>query len=515
MTQARRLVDWVGAGRAVTSKGVLRPADVPDLARSLGVTVPARIRTAADVEAVHQPWVAAEAAGWLTVTASRVVAAVPADDDVVQSWWAAVRAVLRTESRDDRRRGAPVLCRTLLTAISTEPADLDAAVDELLQDIDVGDADAIYAAFGQGLRPVEAGLGFLAEVGAVDADRRRTALGHLMAQRLAEEWPLPLSPDLPAAALLDQLIGLNNDERWRQAGPWLLQRDRAAAADELLAAAAAGGPAQRLAAIDVVASLGGVALSAWQRASEIPVLAPHARIALTGPKDDEDEADADPAELQWLVIEYAAAALSVEGPVEAYLLLDEHGGLDAPDISGHPDEAALRTALADLIADGGPLIPTYQLKITLAGVRPPVWRRVRLPSSTTLDEVHRVIQVAFGWNDDHLHVFTADGRSYADPFFDLDDCADEFLARLSRLAPRKGATITYVYDLGDHWEHRITVERIIETDEPPAYAYAVCVGGQGEAPVEDWDPDSSHTVMPFDLAATNRALRELGTGSPD
>jgi hypothetical protein len=51
---------------------------------------------------------------------------------------------------------------------------------------------------------------------------------------------------------------------------------------------------------------------------------------------------------------------------------------------------------------------------------PPVWRRVRLPATTTLDALHEVIQVVFDWDDDHLHVFTVDGRRYADPYAQLD-----------------------------------------------------------------------------------------------
>ncbi|GAA2661943.1 hypothetical protein [Paractinoplanes durhamensis] len=95
VTRARQLVDWVGVGKPVTPKGVLRPVDVAVAGAALGVTVPARVRTAADVEVVHWPWVAAEAIGWLRVSANRAVADIATQDDPVQRWWAAVRAVLR------------------------------------------------------------------------------------------------------------------------------------------------------------------------------------------------------------------------------------------------------------------------------------------------------------------------------------------------------------------------------------------------------------------------------------
>ena len=511
ITRARRLVDWVGEGKPVTTKGVLRPVDVAVVGAALGVTVPARVRTAADVEAVHWPWVAAEAIGWLRVSANRAVAYAAADDDPAQRWWTAVRAVLRTESHDDRGRGAPVLLRTLLTVMTAqsppEMADIPGAVHELLHYSDLGDASAVYSAFRRGVMPVDAGLELLAEVGAVDGDGNLTDLGRWMWQRLIEEWPPPISPDAPAATLLERLATLPGDEVRQQAGPWLAERGTGKAAAELLDAATTAPPAQRIAAVDVVAGLGESALAAWQRAVEMPTLAAHARLVLADFEDygdDDEPPEPDAADLQWLAVEYAAAALAVDGPYEAFLVLRERGGLDAPGSSGHPDEAALRDALAELIAAGGPPVPTYQLKITLTRVRPPVWRRVRMPATAALDELHRVIQIVFDWDDDHLHVFTVDGRRYADPFSGLEETADEFRARLGKLAPSVGAALTYVYDLGDHWEHRIVVERIIETDEPGTSA--VCVGGQGDAPEEDWFPGCGREAAPFDLTAINQQL---------
>jgi pRiA4b ORF-3-like protein len=40
----------------------------------------------------------------------------------------------------------------------------------------------------------------------------------------------------------------------------------------------------------------------------------------------------------------------------------------------------------------------------------PVWRRVRLPATATLADLHQVIQVLFGWDRDHLHLFAV-GKS--------------------------------------------------------------------------------------------------------
>lgn len=45
------------------------------------------------------------------------------------------------------------------------------------------------------------------------------------------------------------------------------------------------------------------------------------------------------------------------------------------------------------------------VKASLIDVRPPVWRRLRLPGGLDLGGLHRVLQVVFGWQDRHLHVF--------------------------------------------------------------------------------------------------------------
>jgi len=36
----------------------------------------------------------------------------------------------------------------------------------------------------------------------------------------------------------------------------------------------------------------------------------------------------------------------------------------------------------------------YQLKVTLREVEPPVWRRIQIPASTYLDNLHLMIQAA-------------------------------------------------------------------------------------------------------------------------
>jgi hypothetical protein len=54
-----------------------------------------------------------------------------------------------------------------------------------------------------------------------------------------------------------------------------------------------------------------------------------------------------------------------------------------------------------------------QLKVTLRGVRPPVWRRLLMPGTMALSELHTAIQAVMGWHDCHLHVFISEASRLA------------------------------------------------------------------------------------------------------
>ena len=54
-----------------------------------------------------------------------------------------------------------------------------------------------------------------------------------------------------------------------------------------------------------------------------------------------------------------------------------------------------------------------QLRIELAGIRPPIWRRVLVPASFTLEQLHSVIQMVFEWHDAHMHDFRVRGPGAA------------------------------------------------------------------------------------------------------
>lgn len=123
-----------------------------------------------------------------------------------------------------------------------------------------------------------------------------------------------------------------------------------------------------------------------------------------------------------------------------------------------------------------------RLKVTLKGMRPPVWRRLLVGDAMTLDDLHMAVQAAMGWDNAHLHLFVVGRKTYADPSM-LDDTADEAGLTLGALAAAGVKSLAYIYDMGDSWEHAVA----IEGSEPiePGRGYPACIGGRRACPPED------------------------------
>lgn len=143
-----------------------------------------------------------------------------------------------------------------------------------------------------------------------------------------------------------------------------------------------------------------------------------------------------------------------------------------------------------------------QIKVTLKLENKKVWRRLIVPLNVSFSTLHEVLQIAFGWQDYHLHEFyilnaEPDQRNpyayYQNAVVNLV-CNDEALdymnevpmvletgIKLSEYIPAYKNT-QYNYDFGDDWNHVIKVEKVIEDYDKN---YPVCMEGEGNAPPED------------------------------
>lgn len=129
----------------------------------------------------------------------------------------------------------------------------------------------------------------------------------------------------------------------------------------------------------------------------------------------------------------------------------------------------------------------YQIKVTLKGSKPPIWRRLQVPANTRLDKLHNIIQVAMGWFNAHLHQFIVDDTyiGLLHPDYDMwgAEMLDEKKYRLNQIAPGEKSRFIYEYDFGDSWEHVILVEKILPPEK--GVHYPRCIKGKRACPPED------------------------------
>ncbi len=130
----------------------------------------------------------------------------------------------------------------------------------------------------------------------------------------------------------------------------------------------------------------------------------------------------------------------------------------------------------------------YQIKVTLMGSNPPIWRRLLVPAELTLEQLHRVLQAAMGWHDSHLHEFLIGKQRFGTPdpmerALGWPSTASERTARLFDVLGRVRAKATYTYDFGDGWDHSVVVEKRLTP--APGVEYPACVAGERCGPPED------------------------------
>lgn len=129
-----------------------------------------------------------------------------------------------------------------------------------------------------------------------------------------------------------------------------------------------------------------------------------------------------------------------------------------------------------------------QLKVTLLGTDPKIWRRLLVPAGLTLAQLHDVLQIAMGWQDAHLHEFRIGQQRFGTPdpmedVFSGPRTTNEKTVRLSTVLAAPRAKALYIYDFGDDWHHQIVVEKLLPHD--PGLTYPFCLAGERQCPPED------------------------------
>jgi hypothetical protein len=185
-------------------------------------------------------------------------------------------------------------------------------------------------------------------------------------------------------------------------------------------------------------------------------------------------------------------------------------------------------------------LSAYDVRVSLMHIRPEIWRLIRVPADIRMDQLHYVLQIAFGWTDSHMHQFhVIDAKGVTKAFVGRPDpdfagsthTQDETKRRLKNFLTKAEDYIGYEYDFGDSWLHEIKLTAVHA--QSARLSAPLCLDGARACPPEDcggvpgfervlaasanpklaetdlmeWLGDYDPTT--FDLSTVNRALARI------
>ena len=517
---ARRLARWTGA-RRVTKTGNLLVADARSAVQELGLPDNPKARAASGFPELQHLWSLAVDLELLEVESGRAeyVAELDSDGDreVVELWIDLLALILEDflGSPIDDQLVMPVLMRLYVDTRGLTVEDLAAHVVS-------ASAELTGAGFSLGSGPVGPELEKIfvhiiqmqldalegADALVVEGDLvRLTDLGRFGLVHWFEAGGIsaPFVSDLGDATVAQVLdLSLTQESAFVE---WLATLEEEVAAERILEHAHGGTPGHRVVAFGMLNQLGPVAEKGVRACLEDPDLRPHAIAWLASHGLPAGESSLD--DLHRVFIDMVASDLEDDprSARDSIRELAEDAEYDAAALfedlwrCEHPATLSVLEALARYFPDPSvakvarkgamrlrseagptPADSTYQVKVVLKHTKPPVWRRIQVPGSTTLAGLHAVIQVAMGWTNSHLHQFEINQRVYGE--ID-DDAPDELLEAadfpLQEVA-HAGDRFDYLYDFGDGWSHVVTVEKVLPAADGPAVR---CVAGKRNCPPED------------------------------
>lgn len=136
----------------------------------------------------------------------------------------------------------------------------------------------------------------------------------------------------------------------------------------------------------------------------------------------------------------------------------------------------------------------FELKIVLLGIKPEIWRLIRVPKSFNFAELHLAFQATMGWQNCHCYNITIKGTTISDGTqlgvdsmwvnMGLQKKADVKAtnAKIADYFVKEGDHGKYVYDFGDDWKHKVTLMKIMKAED--GVKYPMVVAGERACPPE-------------------------------
>jgi hypothetical protein len=326
LATAQTLAEWVGAGREVTTRGVLKPAAAVEACDLLGIEAPSRRpRSALDIDELMMVWAAASVAGFIEVIGGRVTPGptlqpwLDGAPDIVLAVWC--RCVLESlglagETDEDDLEYLAVLATFEDRGGMVSLGDLSAGIAQLVGDASSGCScpDCVpdeMSGLASDLGVAEDAVQVLGEFGIAvlrEDVAELTPLGLWLTDFMFRKSAPPA--DAEAEALIRELAQLPPMVAVLMARPWLSSRTAAAAARELLAGGESASGQERLTALDLARECGPEATPVWREWATRDGFGAYARVWLAE-QDDTEPADADSA---WITVDALVTMLDALPP---------------------------------------------------------------------------------------------------------------------------------------------------------------------------------------------------------
>lgn len=130
------------------------------------------------------------------------------------------------------------------------------------------------------------------------------------------------------------------------------------------------------------------------------------------------------------------------------------------------------------------MVEIYQTKAWIRKISPIIYRRILIPDTFSLADLHHTLQIIFGWSDTYLHQFKIHGKRYGiskpGGMWFSDNPSE---VQLKSFGFRLKERFLYEYNFFDRWEIEMRIEKMFPIDAEKTYPK--CIEGRGAGPPED------------------------------
>jgi hypothetical protein len=127
-----------------------------------------------------------------------------------------------------------------------------------------------------------------------------------------------------------------------------------------------------------------------------------------------------------------------------------------------------------------------QIRISLDYTHPEIYRVLVVQNDITFLDLHKIIQISMGWENQHLFGFMVDG-------YRIGEITDNFILGDNIINSRNtllkdivsiGDEFKYEYDFGDSWVHTIKIEEF-DVEKTNLKQIPYCIKGRMKCPPEN------------------------------